>query len=377
MSYQPKQYYYTDAITDNAIEFLKQHQTDASAKPFFMYVAYTAAHWPMHALPEDIQKYRGVYDGGYQAIREARHRRMKELGIIPPDAPLPPAALDWSKVEHKEWEIRCMEVYAAMIDRMDQGIGRIVDHLRKAGKLENTLVMFMQDNGGCAEGLGRKDNPKWHLEGVEPLGRDGLQRNIWPPMRTRDGRAVLGGPQVMPGGPDTYVAYGEGWANVSNTPHREYKHWVHEGGISSPLIVSWPKGMNASVLGRLNPTPTHLIDIAATCVDVGETKYPAARNETPLVPLQGISLKPSFQGYRLERSQPIFWEHEGNRAVRDGRWKLVAKGPKGPWELYDIEQDRAELKDLAKEMPDRVSEMANRWQAWAEASYVLPWPWKE
>ncbi|MCH2612832.1 MAG: sulfatase-like hydrolase/transferase, partial [Pirellulales bacterium] len=238
--YKPKQYYYTDAISDNAVAFLQMHREENRRKPFFMYVAYTAAHWPMHALPEDIAKYKGKYDKGYGAIRDARYKRMIEMGLVDKKWAMSPQAREWDKVKNTEWEIRNMEVYAAMVDNMDQGIGRIVRELKAQGQFENTLILFVQDNGGCAEGLGRTarngltsapDNAT-----LPAMGPDVLQTNMIPP-QTRDGFPTIMGPGVMPGPDGTYIAYGEGWANVSNTPFREYKHWVHEGGISTPLIA--------------------------------------------------------------------------------------------------------------------------------------------
>ena len=242
--YKPETYYYTDAITDNAIQFLDDHYQESETDPFFMYVSYTAAHWPMHALPEDIKKYEGEYDHGYDFIRTRRFERMKQLGILDEDARMSPAAGNWAQAPHKEWEIKCMEVYAAMVDRMDQGIGKLLQSLETKGALENTLILFLEDNGGCAEGFGRGENvnENW-LKAIKdrtPMAEDELQPTLWPPMKTRDGKPVQGGPSVMPGPADTYIAYGRNWANVSNTPFREYKHWVHEGGISTPLIVHWP-----------------------------------------------------------------------------------------------------------------------------------------
>ncbi len=219
--YHPKRFYYTDAITDNAMMFIREHLQRTPQKPFFLYVAYTAAHWPMQAWPEAIAKYKGIYDQGYGQVRQGRLQRLLDLGIIDPLWQLSPQAGDWENESHQAWETRCMEVYAAMVETMDQGVGRIVNTLTAQNQIENTLIFFLQDNGGCAEGIGRTDNPKWHLKGIQPMGPDELQPNIWPPMRTRDGRPVLGGPEVMPGPPDTYVAYGRAWANVSNTPFRE------------------------------------------------------------------------------------------------------------------------------------------------------------
>lgn len=369
--YKPEKFYYTEAISDNAVRYLQQHQQDSPGKPFFMYVAYTAAHWPMHALEKDIAKYRGKYDGGFEPIRRARFERMKQLGLIDPKLELSPQAGDWSNVGHKTWEARCMEVYAAMVDCMDQGIGRIVAELKKGGRLDNTLIFFLQDNGGCAEDMGRKPHPAQPPKDLKPFGPNDLQPQIWPPMQTRDGRWVKTGPEAMPGPPDTYVAYGRDWANVSNTPFREYKHWVHEGGISTPLIVHWPAGLASNRRGKLESQPGHLIDIMATCVDVSGAKYPTEFAGEKIKPRQGVSLQPAFTGKSLKREQPICWEHEANRAIRDGKWKLVAKQNQ-PWELYDMEKDRSELHDLAAKSPKKVAELSAKWDGWAARSDVLP-----
>jgi arylsulfatase A-like enzyme len=369
--YQPARFYYTDAISDNAVRFLQQHEAESSGKPFFLYVAYTAAHWPLHALEKDIAKYRGKYDGGFAPIRRARFERMKQLGLIDAHAELSPPDEDWDKTDHHAWNARCMEVYAAMIDCLDQGIGRIVSALKRAGRLENTLIFFLQDNGGCAEGMGRTANAPQPPRPLKPLGPDELQPRIWPPMQTRDGRWVRTGPDVMPGPPDTYMAYGRGWANVSNTPFREYKHWIHEGGISTPLIVHWPAGLATGRRGKLERQPGHLVDIMATCVDVAGAKYPTEVAGEKIKPREGVSLAPAFQGKPLKRRRPICWEHEGHRAVRDGKWKLVAKENQ-PWELYDLEKDRSELHDLSAARPKMVAELAAQWAAWAARSDVLP-----
>ncbi len=371
--YKPKQFYYTDAISDNAVRFIGDHAARKGGQPFFMYVAYTAAHWPMHAPQEVIARYRGRYDKGYEPIRLARFERLRKSGLIKPDWALSPQAEDWDKVEHKEWEARCMEVYAAMIDRMDEGIGRIVGELEKDALLDDTLILFLQDNGGCAEQLGRTDNPDWHLKDLRPMGPDELQTKIWPPMQTRDGRPVLGGPGVMPGGPDTYIAYGRGWANVSNTPFREYKHWVHEGGISTPLIAHWPKGIRRR--GEIEHQPGQVIDLMATCVDLAKAVYPTEHQGNSIQPMEGASLVDAFSGRPIKR-EALYWEHEGNRAIRAGRWKLVAKGPVGPWELYDLDADRTELHDLAPTEPKRVVEMVAKWETWAKRVGAVPWIWK-
>ncbi len=372
--YKPQKFYYTDAISDNAVRYLKDHHRERPDRPFFMYVAYTAAHWPMHAPEKDIAKYRGKYDKGYGYIRRKRFERLKKMGLINKDWKLSPQAGDWQSVEHKEWEARCMEVYAAMVDNMDQGIGRIIAELKKQGVFENTLIFFLQDNGGCAEGMGRGPNvnDKWvsAIKDRTPMRPDELQPKIWPPMKTRDGRPVRGGPGVMPGPEDTFIAYGQNWANVSNTPFREYKHWVHEGGISTPLIVHWPAGIRAR--GELRHQSGHLIDIMATCVDLAGARYPAEYKGNKIMPMEGKSLAPAFENKPIER-EAIYWEHEGNRAVRKGKWKLVSKRP-GDWELYDMQADRTELNDLAWKYPQKVQELKTLYEGWAKRCGVRPWP---
>ncbi len=376
-AYRPEKFYYTDAITDNAVAFLQEHSTNNAGTPFFMYVAYTAAHWPMQAPAEEIAKYKGKYDAGYGPVRAARFAKAKELGLLNPNWKLSDQAGNWEAVRDKAWEARCMEVYAAMVDRMDQGIGRIVGELKRQGQLDRTLILFLEDNGGCAETMGRQSNAEQIKKAdYKPFGPDDLQPKIWPPMQTRDGRAVRTGPGVMPGPEDTYVAYGRSWANVSNTPFREYKHWVHEGGISTPLIAHWPAGIPSARHNALVQTPGHLIDLMATCVDLAGGKYPTEHDGQAIPPMEGVSLRPAFEGRDLQRVNPICWEHEGNRAIRDGHWKLVAKSPGGAWELYDMEADRTETHNLAAEQPTRVKELAAKWEAWGKRANVLPWMWR-
>ncbi len=379
--YKPETYYYTDAISDNAVMFLKEHQQESRDKPLFMYVAYTTAHWPMHALPQDIAKYRGHYDDGFAAIRKQRTQRLKELGMIDPGWKMSPGSDDWEAVKEKAWERRNMEVYAAMIDNMDQGIGRIVAELRRQRRLDNTLLFFLQDNGGCAEGFGRRAPGKPYDTDLKPMGPDELQTQIWPPMQTRDGRAVRVGPGVMAGPEDTFIGYGRGWANVSNTPFREYKHYTHEGGISTPLIAFWPQGIDDAADGTLNHEPGHLIDIMATCVDVSGVPYPRQFGEHVIQPLEGVSLKPAFRKQPLPRTDALYFEHHLNCAIRDGKWKLVRKGNTGKhrvdaWELYNMATDRTELTNLAQQQPDKAKELAAKWDNWARRARVKPWPWK-
>ena len=375
LEYQPKEFFYTDAINDHATRFISEHK---GSNPFFLYIAHTAPHWPMHALPEDIEKYKGRYDEGWEVIRAARYQRQLEMGLIDPKWKLSPRdAEPWSEAKNKEWEIRLMEVYAAMVDRLDQGLGRVIEALEKRKMMDNTLILFIADNGGCAEGMGRKEGIQYKdsdPEVLKPMKATDLQMDMIP-KRTRKGVVMKQGTEVMPGGADTYHGYGRAWANVSNTPFREYKHWVHEGGIGTPLVAHWPKGIAPQLRGKFEHQPAHLIDLMATCVDLGRAEYPKEANGQKIVPMQGVSLKPAFSGKKLGRENPIFWEHEGNRAIRIGKWKLVAKGANGAWELYDLNADRSELNDLSEKHQERTREMADRWEAWAIEAKAKPWPW--
>jgi len=389
-----RDWYYTDAISDNASRYIRDHARNNADQPFFTYVAYTAAHWPMHALPEDIAEYDGKYDDGYSPVREARIKKLKQLQLLPDHWQVSPQVGDWSAIEKKEWESACMEVYAAMVDVMDRGIGRIVDTLKETGQYENTLIMFFQDNGGCAETFGRGklvgplERPS--APTLPPMAVDQLQTEMIPP-QSRDGYPLRRGDGVMPGPPETEIGYGRNWANVSNTPFREYKHWVHEGGISTPLIVHWPRGY-AKVGPKLGPnlsnpggdqgllytSPAHLIDLMATALDLSGAEYPLTYKGEKLIPVEGVSLATAFSGEPLKRGKPIYWEHEGNRAVRDGKWKLVAKGVDGPWELYDMEKDRTEMNDLSATHPDIANKMAEQYQTWASERGVVPFgSWKK
>jgi len=383
--YRPERFFYTDAITDNALRFLGDHIKNKTESPFFMYMAYTAAHWPMHAKPEDIETYKGKYSAGWDALREERYRRMMKMGLIDRNWNISPRGEGipaWKDSEDKEWHERRMEVYAAMVTCMDRGVGRIKDFLNKTNLLDNTLILFLQDNGGCAEENG-STGPAASIDipaggKLAPMGKDELQTQT-KPYRTRDGRPVRVGIGVMPGPADTFVAYGKPWANASNTPFREYKHWVHEGGISTPLIVHWPGHIHTP--GAFRHQPGHLIDIMATCVEVGDAQYPNSLKGNEILPKEGRSLVPAFKDQPIDRDA-LYWEHEGNRAVRQGKWKLVSKSvkggatplPLGPWELYDMEKDRTELNNLAEKYPDKAKDLSDKWDAYARRTHVIPWP---
>lgn len=355
-------FFYTDAISDQAAAYIREHHAQHPGEPFFEYVAYTAPHWPLHAHDEDIAKYKGRFDAGWDQLREERLDRLVKSGMLQSFWKLSgrdPSQPPWTEAEQKGWLLRCMEVYAAQIDRMDQGIGRIVQALEETGRLENTLIIFLADNGACAE-----DIP----EGVsieELVDKLMIARE-----HTRTGEPVHIGnnPSIMPGPENTYQSYGTAWANLSNTPFRLYKHWIHEGGISTPLIMHWPRGITER--GAIRHTPGYLPDIMATLLDVTGLPYPEQWEGRPIAPLEGHSLKPALHAELPERP-PMFWEHEGNCAVRIGRWKLVRKYP-GPWELYDLQADRTELHDLAAQQPERVREMAAQYEAWAQRCGVLP-----
>lgn len=373
-------FYYTDAISDNAVSFIENHNQET---PFFLYIPYTAAHWPMHAKPQDIAKYKGKFDAGWDALRMQKYAKMLQLGLIKPEWKLTDKddILNWDKTKNKLWYSSLMEVYAAMIDNMDQGIGRIMGTLENKGFKDNTLIFFLQDNGGCAEEFGFRESIEPNHKDVaadtmRPMGKDELQTQMVP-RYTRDGKPVLSGIGLEPGGADTYLGYGKPWANASNTPFRMYKHWVHEGGIATPLIVHWPAGIASK--NEFRNAPGHLIDIMATCVDVADAIYPKNYKQRSIIPLEGKSLKPSFANKPLEE-RALFWEHEGNKAVRLGNYKLVSKWNKNAeytWELYDMNTDRSETIDLSDKMPEKVQELERIWLAWAKKAGVRNWDTKE
>jgi len=345
-----QEWYTTNVFTDHALKFLDA-ATD-SDKPFFLYVAYNAPHWPLEALDEDIRKYRGKYSDGWATVRRQRVERMRKMGLLDERWELPPDdGPDWtslSKDDRDNLDFR-RSIYAAQIDCMDQNIGRLLDRLRARGAMANTLIMFLSDNGCSAE-------PEQEMFGYRFAQNRVENFTSW---RKDSGRSA---------------SQGLAWANASNTPFRKYKRWTHEGGIATPLIVHWPQGISDP--GGLVRQPGHVIDIMATCVNVSEASYTRHYRRNEIQPMEGSSLVPAFQGRPIDRVKPIFWEHEGNWAIRDGKWKLVCDGPGDKWELYDLEADRTELHNLADKTPQRVKAMAQIWQQWARERNVLPWPWK-
>lgn len=341
-----KNYYTTDIFTDKAIEYINTTKGENKEKPFFLYLAYNAPHWPLQAPKEDIDKYRGKYMNGWEAIRLQRYERMKDMGIIDPSWNLShDDIVSWHTLDEEkkqEMDLR-MAIYAAMVDRMDQNIGRLVSALKAKNLFDNTIIMFLNDNGACAEFDELGSGPKEQLE-------------------TKEGYALT---------------YGKAWANASNTPYRMYKHWLHEGGIATPFIVHWPKGISKDIKGSIVNQYGFLPDIMATCLDLAETEQPKEYNGNLITQHSGESLKPLFSGMQKQlHTEPIFWEHEGNKAVRLGNYKLVQEWKednKDDWELYDLEKDRTETINLIMEIPDKANEMIAMYNAWATKIKVLPW----
>ncbi len=351
-------YYFTDAITEEAVRMIEA--AAAGAAPFLLYLAYTAPHWPLHAYQEDIARYEGVYRSGWDVLRTARHEELKGKGILDkrwPISPRDPFAPPWGAIPNAEWESLRMAVYAAQIDRMDQGIGRVMAKLAELGLADDTCVAFMSDNGGCAEFLA-EDTP-----GPVPSQWD---------VPTRDGRAMRIGnvDGLRPGPDDTFMSYDLPWANASNAPFRLYKHWVHEGGISTPFIVHWPARVTEA---RIVHEPVQIMDIMATCLDAAGASYPSEYEGHPIHPLEGESFLDLIDGKAWSRHRPLVWEHEGNCAVRAGQWKLVRRFPER-WELYDTSEDRTELNDLAPHDAPRVARMAELFDEWAASTGVADWP---
>jgi len=353
--------YFTDCITDEAIRQVRLHHEKYSDQPFFQYVAYTAPHWPLHARSKDIQKYKGRFDEGWDILREKRMNRMKEMGIIKDEFDLSKRDETqpcWDDTLNKEWEARRMEVYAAQIDCMDQGIGLILEELKQTDQFNNTVIMFLSDNGGCAEIIAGS----WKEFLIKlKIGTE----------KTCDGIEVKYGnyPQNMPGGEATYQSYGVAWANLSNTPFRLYKHWVHEGGISTPFIVHWPDGIKAK--NELRHQMLQTVDIMATILDITDTCYPMQYEGRSIKPQEGFSFKDTFIDEPSMRNT-LYFEHEGNKSVREGKWKLVCKYP-GEWELYDMQSDRTETRNVIDDHMEIARSLIKKYEEWAKKCNILPW----
>ncbi len=333
-------WYATFLWTDFGLKFVDEARK--ADKPFFLYLPHNAPHFPLMAPQELIAKYRGKYKAGWDRLREERYRRQIKMGLIDARWPLSPRGLEspaWDSLsdEEKERFDHLMAVYAAMIEAIDTSVGALVKGLQARGAFDNTLILFLSDNGGNAE-----SGPQGRFNGDPP------------------------------GGPNSNLYLGMNWATLNNTPFRRFKHFTHEGGISTPLIAHWPQGIPRNRHNKIEHQPGHLVDLMATVVDVTGAKYPRGFKGQTIQPMEGVSLRPAFAGRALKRTQPIFWEHEGNRAIRSGKWKLVSKYLDG-WELYDIPADRVERNDLAAKHRYIVKKLTAEWEAWAKRANVDQW----
>lgn len=339
-----REFYTTDTYTDYALHFLDEHFAKTNAQPFFLYLAYNAPHWPLHAKPEDLSNYRGKYKTGWNDIRQQRLNRLIQAGLMgsshilsQPDAP------DWNSLSDEvkdELDLK-MALYAAIVHRLDQNVGRLIADLKANKQLENTLIVFLSDNGG------NREDGMWGYHG------HGVNQTNYATWGRVGGRSS---------------SYGQGWANVSNAPFRGYKRQNHEGGIATPCIVHWPAG---GVKSGVTHEVGHVIDLLPTFAGVAGASYPAARAGEKVLPAEGRSLVPVLRGGTVGR-RVLFWEHEGNRAVREGDWKLVAQAGQ-PWKLYDLSRDRTESVDLIAQEPGRAVALENAWNTWAHRANVLPW----
>lgn len=343
------EYYSTTAIANHAIEFLKEHAEKHGKEPFLQYVAFTSPHFPLQALPEDIARYKDHYRVGWDTIRHSRWLRVQQMLGLPaelsaleanigppyhfPDlqkklTPLEVSrVLPWSELDEQQQEFQAakMAVHAAMVDRMDREIGRVLEQVRAMGALENTLIFFLSDNGASAELMVRGD-------GHEPT--------------------------AQAGSPKSFLCLGPGWSSAANTPFRRHKTWVHEGGIATPLIVHWPAGIAAS--GELRHAVGHVVDLAPTMLYLAGGNWPTSHDGLPCPPAPGRDLSSTFDHHGSLDRDFLWWLHEGNRAIRIGDWKLVA-ARNDPWELYNLQCDRAENHDLAAEQPEKVQELEQQW----------------
>ena len=356
-----KDFFYTDVIADESVAFLKNHKSESAEKPYFLYVPFTAPHWPLHAREKTIKEYDGVYDVGWDELRKSRLKRQQDLGLLPSYLELSPrdeGVPSWEDAANHQWQARRMQVYAAMVTEMDQAIGRVLDQIKANGDWEDTVVLFLADNGASADPM--------------PFGElsDFRERSDIVRKKTKDGRDVRIGndPLLMPGGEETYQSYGRGWANLSNTPFKLFKLWAHEGGVASPFVAHWPKGKLRT--GEIFEQPFQLTDVMPTLLELLGAKYPSERAGVKLPPLVGESMFGAWKG--ADVSNPtLWWEHCGNAALRSGKWKLVRQYD-FPWELYDIDTDRSEITDLSAKHPEVVKELTAKWEEIAKTNGVIP-----
>ena len=355
-------YYYTDKIGEEAVKQIESFA--ASDQPFFQYVAFTAAHWPIHAPEKTIQKYIARYQDGWEKLRNDRYSRMLEMGIIDQKHwPLPqmePNVAKWDTVNHKEWHIRNMAVYAAMVDHMDQAMGHIIDALKRTNQLDNTLIVYMHDNGACSEHV--KDNAHGTANNVLAWAEE-------------NGKTIAVGDvyDVSMGGPLTYGTVGHNWANAQNTPLRRYKANVHEGGACTPCIMHWPAGMKYK--GEITQERGHVVDLMSTCIELAGAKYPSEFNGKPILKHESLSLVPVIKGGVQPHSQCYYFDHNKTQAVIQGDWKIVRERD-NPWQLHNLTENRTETIDLSAEYPDRLQEMITLFEEWKKLSDTRPKPMK-
>ncbi|MDR2384178.1 MAG: arylsulfatase [Tannerella sp.] len=355
----PDDYYSTIALSDSASAYIRRYAK--SDKPFFMYLSYHAPHWPLHALPEDIKKYEDIYKVGWEAIRQQRYERIKKSGLLGKGDFLSSRQFSdlWEENPSQEWDARAMAVHAAMVDRMDQGIGKVIDMLEKTGELDNTLIFFMSDNG-CSN-----ENCQMFSEGENDR-----------PAEMRNGEKIIypKNKEVLPGPQNVYAAIGPKWANVANTPFRFWKARAYEGGICTPMIIHWPKG-NKQKKGSATTLMGHVIDLMATCLDVSGAIYPSEYNKHKIIPFRGISLQPILKTGTREGHHELCFEHFNERALIDASgWKIVKGSNAKEWELYNLNEDRTEMHNLAGKYPEKVAGMEKRYLAWEEKTMVVPRP---
>lgn len=340
----PEDFYMTDFITDKSIDLIDSYSKDD--KPFFLYVAHTAPHWPLHALPEDIEKYKDTYKEGWEILRKERYERMVKMGLIDRETyPLPEnsSGKRWDDCTEKEKEAACMAVHAAMIDRVDQGVGRIIQKLKETGQFDNTLIFVLSDNGASYE------------RGYPPgFDRPGFTRDSVPIEYNSDN----------PGAETTWNYIGRAWASASNTPFRYWKMQSYEGGTATPFIVHWPKGL-AGMENSINRGLTHVIDVMPTCLEVARATYPGSINGEKTETLAGKSLLPVLFGKSATTHDTLYWEHQGGRAIRIGNWKMSAL-PGREWELFNMAEDLTETQNLSRQYPEKAEEMNSAWEQWAE-----------
>ncbi|MEM6688803.1 MAG: arylsulfatase [Planctomycetota bacterium] len=344
----PEGWYSTTAFTDYAMKFIEEGVS--VNRPVFLYLAYTAPHWPLQAPDKEIAKFRGRYVDGWQPVRKARFSRQMKSGIFPRHTKLSKqdsGAPAWNEVKNTdEMDLR-MATHAAMVHLVDRGVGRIVTKLLELGQLDNTLILFLSDNGASAES--------------GPTGFTGLRG---------------GDPAARTGTRDSYNSFGKAGANLCDTPFRKYKMFVHEGGIASPLIAHWPRGIPGSLNGSFSQEVGHVIDLLPTCADVAGATYPAEFQNSSIIQASGRTMVPGMKGGRIERPEGLYFEHQGNAAVRVGDWKLV-RSHRSPWELYDLASDRTEIVDVSRQHPKRVLQLEKKWRDWAEHVGVQSWPMKK